>query len=136
MPLNQKRIVEWFAVVAGIGLAACAAFFVWWGVSLPGEEEHSVGAKLTAAANQVSSSPDQQVLFSPQRGQVDLNAYGFTDPESQDRLLVVLRRNMTNSPTKVRVAFYPARVINETKANGQTFSEVVKSKSIREVKLN
>ena len=133
--MNQKRIVEWFAWIAGVGLAIYGALWVWWAVSLPGDEEYAVANKLTAAANQVSSHP-QQVLFSPQRGRVDLNAYGFMDSDSQERLLAVLRRNMTSSPVKVQVAFYPPRVVKETKMTGQMFSEVVGAKSFREVKLN
>jgi hypothetical protein len=65
-----------------------------------------------------------------------LNAYGFMDLGSQEKLLVVLRENMTNSPTKVRIAFYPPRVMRETKLNGQTFSVLEKTNSFREVKLN
>ncbi len=134
--MQLKRIVDWFALVSGVALALYVAAFVWWQVELPGDEEYSVANKLTAAAKQVSSYPNQQVLFSARRGAVDIEAYGFMDVGSQEKLLAVLRTNMAQNPTKVRVAFYPPRVMRETKGNGVTYGELERTGSVREVKLN
>jgi hypothetical protein len=134
--VNLKRIVEWFAAAAGIGLAGLIGLWVWWQIELPGDAEYLVANRLTRAAEHVSTYPNQQVLFRARRGEVDLNAYGFMDAASQERLLAVLRTNMTANPTKVRVAFYPPRVMRETIINGQTFSVLEKTSLFREVKLN
>ena len=134
--MGLKRIVEWFAAAAGIGLAGVIGLWVWWSIELPGDEEYRVANRLTKAAKHVSYYPDQQVLFDARRGEVDISAYGFMNAASQERLLAVLRTNMTSNPTKVRVAFYPPRVMRETKINGQTFSVLERTNSFREVKLN
>ena len=134
--MNQKRIVEWFAYLAGAGLAIYGALWVWWAVSLPGDEEHAAGHRLAEAAKQVSAYPNQQVFFRPRRDRVDLDAYGFMDTASQDKLLAVLRERVSTGPIEVRVTFYPPRVMRETKMDGYTYGELVKEKSLREVKLN
>jgi hypothetical protein len=98
-----------------------------------------VANTLTASGNRISSNPDQQVLFRANRGEVVISAYGFTEPQSQERLLADLRGNLRDKTKniKVRVFFFPPRVLSvETRFHGMKVSTLKEMPAIREVQLN
>ena len=107
---------------------------------LPGDDEHDVATRLTNSAKRISSGPEQQVLFRASRGEVVINAYGFGDAQSQERLLADLRANLRGDRQniRVRVVFFPPRVFSEKKKmpDGSRYSELEKMPAIREVQLN
>src|SRR5438105_2742123 len=138
--MQIKRLLKWFFTALAVVVVAVAVIAVAVPILVqrgtPGDEEYAVANVLTASANRAFPSPQHRVLFRARRGEVEISAYGFMDTESQEKVLAVLRANMTkDNPTKVHVDFFPPRVTTEAMLNGKKVSLLQETRSIRQEQL-
>ena len=136
---KRVRLVQWsVGALVAIALLTVGAVVIF-NRSQPSEIENALANALTSSARRAIANGTQAILFEASRNVVSINAYGFTDAQSQEKVLRVLREGLKGDirKTKVRVFFFPSReyLVEKTVAEGQV-SQLKKTAAIRQVDLN
>jgi hypothetical protein len=129
------RLALAFVAVAAVLVAVIVVF----NRSQPSHVEIAHARALATSAMRTLSDEGQSVLYEASRKMVSINAYGFMDLASQERLVNEVRSSLTKDmkDTRVRVLFFPPREFTvEKTVDGAQVSRFKRTAPIRRVDLN
>lgn len=135
----QKKIIVWTAILVVSIAVLAAGVTVMFNRAQPAEREIAIAGLLVASARRAISSPQQTVLYEASRDAVSINAYGFMEVVSQDKVLAALKATLTDGMrgVKIKVSFFPPReYLVEKQSGGREVSRLRKTDAIRQVELN
>lgn len=107
--------------------------------NLPSEIEIEQARIMTTSVKQLASLKSQVVLYEAARGVVTINAYGFIDAPTQDKLVDELKSTLIRHPFsgKIDVNFFSEReFVTKENPDKSNISELKKPTFLRQIKLN
>ncbi len=133
--INRFKIIKYIAVILVVIFISITFFF---NRSQPSHIETAEAIVLGEGLQKSIKNEKQEVFTAASRDVVTISAYGFVDEESQNILLVELKKILKSHPFygKVNVVFFPAREYKVSIDGNRKVFELIKREQYKKIEIN